>query len=135
MTSTHTHKTVLLRERKRHTAGREASTRSTVLSFGVGRGYLCPGGRGTPVPSRLVGGGGYPSLVLAGEGYPSPCPGLGVPPPATGVPTWRWGTSSRKDIGPVEVLWDEDGVHLPQVVHKVMVKIHMYTHTKWLNAA
>ena len=27
---------------------------------------------------------------------------------------WRWGTSPRKDMGPVEVLWDEDGVPSPR---------------------
>ena len=34
----------------------------------------------------------------------------GVPPP---FPTWAWGILSRKDMGPVEVLWDGDGVPLP----------------------
>ena len=40
---------------------------------------------------------------------------LGNPPPkghgASGsIMEWRWGTPSGKDMGPVEVLWDGDGV-------------------------
>ena len=76
-------KTVLLCERKRHTARCVSSTPSSVLSQGgtpsLDRGYPVPGW-GYPV----LGWGGTPSLD---RGYPihgqgTPCPDLtGVPPP------------------------------------------------------
>ena len=46
-------------------------------------------------------------------GYPgvSPLPGTGVPPAWTGVPQpGAWVPSPRKDMGPVEVIQDGDGV-------------------------
>ena len=47
-----------------------------------------------------------PSVVLPGGGGGYVIPGRGVPYHRMGVPQ---GTS-RKDMGPVEVLWDGDGV-------------------------
>ena len=82
-------------------------------------GYPSWSGWGVP-HSDLVGGThswlGVPHLHLA-RGYPIPgsrVPHHGVPPPRTGVPpgkgpgTSHWGTP-RKDMGPVEALWDGDG--------------------------
>ena len=31
---------------------------------------------------------------------------------------WRWGTP-RKDMGPMEVLWDGDGLHSPHVDRQI----------------
>ena len=54
-------KTVLLRERKRHTARRVASTRSVILGGGGG---TYPGGGGTnPGGGGTYPGGGVPTLV------------------------------------------------------------------------
>ena len=74
----------------------------------------------------------YPSPVLDG-GYPRtgvpPCLRLVYPLPESGIaltgtglplpqwdwdtPTWDWGTLPRKDMGPVKVLWDGNGVNPP----------------------
>ena len=105
-------KKVLLRERKRHTARRVASTRCAALSNpnmvggvpgprsrGVPRprsgGYSVPslGGRGVPSPRSggtpsKVWGVSHPDLVWGGySGYPLPLPGpgMGYPLPGTGM--------------------------------------------------
>ena len=76
-------KKVLLRERKRHTDRRVASTPSVVLT---GWGYPIPGpdrGRGVPYPWM----GGYPHLWTGGQGWMGvpPVQGwMGVPPPPSG---------------------------------------------------
>ena len=91
-------KKVLLRERKRHTARCVASTPSAVLSQGVGVSHLWLGG--------------YPILGWGGVPHPWPAgtPGSGTIlgyPPRKGPGTSHWGTPPpRKDMGPVEVLWD-----------------------------
>ena len=117
-------KKVLLRDRKRHTARRVASTRSAVL---VGRrwGYPSPILNGKVSQSCPGWGGGYPILTWTGgmavlswlggtpvlslmDGAPvlgSPKPGLGYPQARTRVPppAWNWGTprqrSGTRDLG------------------------------------
>ena len=87
-------KEVLPRERKRHTVHPVSSTPSAVLSR-----------EGYPSLTR-----GYPI-----PGYPLSWPDWGVPIPGWGYP--REGTLDQslgyppgKDMGPVEVSWDGDGV-------------------------
>ena len=70
----------------------------------------CPGG----------GGGGVLHPDLVGRGGTSSCRGLGYLQPGTGVPprTGRdlgrvSGAPPRKDIGPVKVLGDGDGIYTP----------------------
>ena len=114
------HKKILLRERKRHTARRVASTTSVVLTQRGGVHHLRSRSRwGVPhprsrreVPHPWPGGtpsqvqtGGTPSQVWMGGlphpwGYPSlagvpHCPdlGWGTPPPSgpgQGTPVWTW---------------------------------------------
>ena len=76
-------KKVLLRERKRHTARRIASTRCAALSnpdlLGGGVPHPRSRGRGTPVPDP----GGLPCPRLGGRGTPVPGPG-GYPCPRSG---------------------------------------------------
>ena len=124
------HKTVLLHERKRHTACRVANTASAVLSGG-----------GTPSLARrypiLAGGVPHPWL----EGTPSwlgGTPFLGYPtclglrylhvcdwgPPRKGPGTSHLGTP-HKDMGPVEVLWDRDGVTPQSVDRHTPVKFYL----------
>ena len=119
---------VLLPERKRHAAHCIASTRSAVLSRGGGGNLSGPGWVGThPVLTW-----GYPTCSDLGVPWGTRCLGLGYPPgrvigPETGVPQkgpWttgiimRWGTP-RKHMGPVEVLWDGDGMPHPECWHTV----------------
>ena len=118
------HKTVLLRERKRHTARHVASTPSAVLSWG------------TPLPPPHPDlAGGTPSLVGGTPSWGTPGKGLGTshwgtPPPERTWDQWRYygmdmGYSPRKDMGPVEVLWDGDGVTptpLPRLDRQMPVK-------------
>ena len=76
-------KKVLLRDHKRHTACRVASTRCAVLTGGVGGGYPHPIlVRGYPILSCPGRGGGYPIPVLP-HCYLSP--GMEYSPPGTGV--------------------------------------------------
>ena len=112
-------KTVLLRERKRHIPHCVGSTRPFALSGGI----LLLGG------THPVLAGDYPSPVLAGRypvleyphlqlgfyclglGYPPSTRNWGTPPPGTGRDLGPViGVFPRKDIRPVEVLWDGDGV-------------------------
>ena len=87
--------TVLLRERKRHTASRVVSTHSVILT----RGYPIPDGGYPWVPPHPGPDGDTPSLVghPSLEGYPIPgweCPG--VPPcpgPDGGTPSLVGGVS------------------------------------------
>ena len=61
----------------------------------------------------LTWAGGVPHPDMAGR-MPHPDLGGGVPCPdlARGVPlTWGWGTPLRKNMGPVQVLWDGDGIY------------------------
>ena len=101
--NTNSHKKVLLRERKRHTARRVASTRYAALSnpdlvggvphpdlVGGYPGYPPELGWGTPRT-----GMGYPPQTLnwvpprPGMGYPLARPGMGYPPKlGWGTPTW-----------------------------------------------
>ena len=104
MLNTLSYKKVLLRERKRHTARRVASTRCAALS-GVGGtwsqvwGVPCPRSRGYPVPGL----GGTPSQVWGGTpsqvwGVPHPRSG-GVPHPRSGgVPHPRSGGVPHPDL-------------------------------------
>ena len=85
-------KKVLLRERKRHTAHRIASTLSVVL---VGEGDTHRRG-GYPIPGQGVPHLGVLPVLTWPGGYPR------VPPPP------------GKNMGPVEVLWDGDGVPSPR---------------------
>ena len=89
-----------LRERKRHSARRVASTASVVLAGG----YPIPE---WSTPSQVGGTPSQDGRVVSHPGVPS-CPDLagGYPIPAWGYP----GVHPRKDMGPVEVLWDGDGV-------------------------
>ena len=84
---TFNYKKVLLRERKRHTARRVASTRYAALSGGGTQGTP-PSTPGQGVPHQdLVGEGylGYPPPSRPGQGYPGYLPpsrpGQGVPHP------------------------------------------------------
>ena len=82
-------KKVLLPKCKRHTTRHIASVCYAVTTGG----YIIPVlARGYHIQSWL-GCQGVPFPVLPGEG----------------VPTWDWGIS-RKDMAPVEELWDGDGV-------------------------
>ena len=122
-------KKVLLRERKRHAARRVSSAPYAVLSWGIPHpGYPHPDlAKGYPIP-----GWGYPILgtpVLTwAEGTPpwvTPIQewntsqegnwdqSLGYPLPQKGPGTSHWGTHLGKDMGPVKVLWDGDGVPPP----------------------
>ena len=98
-------KTVLLHERKKHTSRRVASTRSTVLSEGVGGGGEGTPGQGYPSHLGLVTGVphrndiGPVELLWDGDGNPHPCLGLGYPP-GKGPGTSHWGT-------PPERTWDQ----------------------------
>ena len=105
---THGNKTVLLRERKRHTARRVASTASAVLSPGAGVFPIT----GQEVPHPWLGvsplGLGYPPRKGPGpSNWGTPLrrdlgPVTGVPPPRNGHGTsgsimgWRWGTPLPK---------------------------------------
>ena len=100
MWNTKTNKTVLLRECKRHTACRVASTHSAGLSRGGGTPSLTGG-----IPSLA---GGY--LISCGGGYLG-----GDLGPVSRVPP-------GKDMGPVEVLWDGQGVPHPRVDRHIPVK-------------
>ena len=114
-------KTVLLREHKRHTTRRLASTSSAVLTRGGGGNtrVLSWLGEGIPVLS-CPGGGGVPQDVpptwdwgSTNWDWGTPCLGLGYLPPGTGVPphlglgyhpgkgpgTTHWGTP--------EITWDQ----------------------------
>ena len=113
--------------RKRRTVRGITCPSINYLGRGLGEGVpqSWPGEGGTPVLAR-----GYPSLA-GGGCYPYPGvilgrdlgPVTGVLPrrdlgPVTGVPprnrlgTSHWG-APRKDKGPVEVLWNGDGVCAP----------------------
>ena len=93
------HKKVLLRKCKRHTARCVASTPSAALSWGG-----TPSLAGVPPCPDLA--RGYP---IPGQGTPPPSgPGWGPPPPPLSGP--GLGTPLGKDLGPVEVLWNGDGV-------------------------
>ena len=95
-------KKVLLRERKRHTTHRVASTRCVSGPGGTqsqvwGGGFLVPGLEGVPHPRSggypVPGQEGYPIPGLGG--YPVPCaggtPGIPLPRPGMGYPpTWTW---------------------------------------------
>ena len=79
-------------------------------------GYPIPGQGGTPplagesptwgIPN-LTCPGGTPSLAGVGVTYP------GVPS-RKGHGTSHWGSPPRKDMGPIEVLWDRDGIPSPE---------------------
>ena len=96
--NTYLNKTVLLHERKRHTAHHVVSTPS-VLSWGypiLAVGY--------PIPGQGVSSNGVP--FSWDWGTPRKVPG-----------TSHWGTA-RKDMVPVKVLWgDGAGAPLPPVVN------------------
>ena len=121
------YKRVVLLERKRHATRRVASTCSIIL-MGItpschggtpscpdwARGYLsCPGQGvhpriGTGVPSSGTEGtpGKRPKTSHWGTPYKRH-----VTSGSRSIMGWRWVTP-RKDKGPVEVLWDGDGVPL-----------------------
>ena len=91
------------------------------LAGGGWWGYSSPGqwggypilARGVPHPV-LVGGVPHQDL-LGGTHYrvPPPTWDWGTPSPRKGPGTRDWGTP-RKDMCPVEVLWDRDGVPTPR---------------------
>ena len=103
------HKKVLLRERKRHTAHRIASTRCAGL-VGVGggvapllgKGVPPSAGWGTPLPGKGVPtSAGWGTLPSAGCGAPLSA-GWGTPHQLDGVPlppTWEGGTSPVSWMG------------------------------------
>ena len=99
---------------------------------------------GCPIPGQGV-PNSWLGVPICGQGrYPSPGQGVshswpGVPHPwlegtliwgtpslAGGTPCWG---TSRKDMGPVEVLWDEDGVPSPHVNRETPVKTVPSRHT------
>ena len=84
-----------------------------LLSYpGGGEGVYPIPGQGEVSPSWYP----LPILTWLGRGYP--IPGLGVPPP-WGTPCRDLGpvigVPPRKDMGPVEVLWDGDGTPLERI--------------------
>ena len=105
-------KKVLLRERKRHTTRRLASTRYAVPAGGTPilgsdlggcSGYPLLRQGKTPVWGTPFPGGGYP---FPGGRYPLPRPGKGVPP------TWTW-EGCTPPLGPgkgVPPAWTWEGV-------------------------
>ena len=56
---------------------------------------------------------GVPLILTWLVGTPSLAGGTPGKGPGTSgsIMGWRWGTPPRKDMGPVEVLWDGDGVN------------------------
>ena len=95
---------------KRHTDHGVSSTPLAILSRGVPRprSQMRPSLAGGGVPILTCPDGGYPTSGWGGVTYDGVIPLSGTRvQPGKGPGTSYWGTP-RKDMGPVEVLWDGD---------------------------